>query len=89
VNNGGKRSEVKKVSEDVYGIIALDNKVIIKHCSMYEAFRNKGLKIKDADLLTAASAKANNLILITSDKELRKLERHGLEIRFINFMEIK
>ncbi|MEM1965415.1 MAG: hypothetical protein QXH12_04800 [Candidatus Caldarchaeum sp.] len=38
----GKRSYVKKVSEYLYEIIPLDNKVMIEYCSMCEAFRNNG-----------------------------------------------
>ncbi|MEM0089790.1 MAG: type II toxin-antitoxin system VapC family toxin [Nitrososphaerota archaeon] len=76
-----KRSEVKTTLEKVYDVIPLDNEVILEYCSIYEALKRRGQKIPDADLLIAASAKAKNLLLLTLDKEFKKLQEFGIEIK--------
>uniref|UniRef100_A0A7C5LAT6 Type II toxin-antitoxin system VapC family toxin n=1 Tax=Caldiarchaeum subterraneum TaxID=311458 RepID=A0A7C5LAT6_CALS0 len=79
-----KRNQVKTSLEKVYEIISLDNEVIMEYCDIYDALRSRGLKVPEAGLLIAASAKAKNLTLATSDKEFKKLDGLGLEIRLEN-----
>jgi predicted nucleic acid-binding protein len=42
--------------------------------------RRKGLNVGDADLLIAATAKANQLTLKTMDKDFERLREHGINI---------
>ena len=75
-----KRREVKLALEEIYTIIPLDNEVIQEYCNLYEALKRRGIKISDADLLIAASAKAKNLTLVTADKGFERLRELGIKI---------
>jgi len=75
-----KRREVKLALEEIYTIIPLDNEVIQEYCKLYEALKRRGIKISDADLLIAASAKAKNLTLVTADKGFERLRGFGVKI---------
>ena len=76
-----KRREVKPALEKIYTIIPLDNEVIQEYCNLYEALKRRGIKISDADLLIAASAKAKNLTLVTADKGFERLRRFDVKIQ--------
>ena len=78
-----KRSKTKKLLEEAFDIIPLDNHVILEYCNLYEELRKTGSLIPDADLIIAASAKTKNLKLITMDKHFEKLKNQGLEIEII------
>jgi len=75
-----KRREVKPALEKIYTIIPLDNEVIQEYCNLYEVLKRRGIKISDADLLIAASAKAKNLTLVTADKGFEGLRELGIKI---------
>jgi len=75
-----KRREVKQALEEIYTVIPLDNEVIQEYCDLYEALKRRGIKISDADLLIAASAKAKNLTLVTADRGLERLRELGIKI---------
>ena len=75
-----KRTKTKKLLEETFDIIPLDNHVILEYCNMYEELRKTGNLIPDADLLIAASAKSKNLKLITMDKHFKKLKNQEIEI---------
>ena len=38
----GKRERVKRLIEDAYDIININNKVILKYCEIYEILKRKG-----------------------------------------------
>jgi len=75
-----KRREVKPALEEIYVVIPLDNEVIQEYCNLYEALKRRGIKISDADLLIAASAKAKNLTLVTADKSFERLREFDVKI---------
>ena len=75
-----KRREVKLALEEIYTVIPLDNEVIQEYCNLYEALKRRGIKISDADLLIAASAKAKNLTLVTADKGFERLRELGIKV---------
>jgi len=76
----GKREGVKSLLEDSYGILGLDNEVILEYCRLYSELRRKGELIPDADLLVAATAMAHDLTLVTKDSHFRRLEEYGLSV---------
>ena len=71
---------MKPALEKIYTIIPLDNEVIQEYCNLYEALKRRGIRISDADLLIAASAKAKNLTLVTADKCFERLRGIGIKI---------
>ncbi len=75
-----KRRRVKELLERSYDVIYLDNKIILKYCELYDEFKQKGLLIPDADLLIAATALANNMALITKDRDFERLKEVGLRL---------
>ena len=75
-----KRREVKLALEEIYTVIPLDNEVIQEYCNLCEVLKGRGIKISDADLLIAASAKAKNLTLVTADKGFERLRGFGIKI---------
>jgi len=75
-----KRGELKKLIEEGFTIVEITNDVILEYCKLYHSLREKGQLMNDADLLLAASAKASDIPLITSDKGFKKLENLGVKI---------
>jgi len=75
-----KRLETKTALEEAFNIAQIDNEVVLEYCRLYEELRRKGLSMGDADLLIAATAKANQLTLKTMDKDFEKLREHGINI---------
>jgi len=47
---------------------------------MYDSLKKNGKLIPDADLLIAATAKANNMILKTKDFDFNRLRDLGLNV---------
>ena len=74
------RLEVKKLLEESFDVINIDNKVVITYCTLYQKLREKGETIPDADLLVAATAISRNLPLKTADKHFERLKALGLRI---------
>lgn len=58
-----KRPEVKKLLEESFIIINLNNKIFETYCHLYRKLKEKGILIPDADLLIAATATAQDLTL--------------------------
>ena len=75
-----KRGKVKKLLEECFNILNLDNKVIEIYCKLYNELREKGELIPDADLLVASTALAHNLSLKSKDKHFDKLRSFGLKL---------
>ncbi|MEM1610033.1 MAG: type II toxin-antitoxin system VapC family toxin [Sulfolobales archaeon] len=75
-----KRRRVKELLERSYDVIYLDNKVILKYCELYDELKQKGLLMSDADLLIAATALTNNMVLVTKDRDFERLKNVGLRL---------
>jgi len=75
-----KRGEVKRLLETSFEVLSIDNRVILKYCELYTLLRQKGELIPDADLLIAATAMANNLVLTTKDEHFERLKELGLKV---------
>jgi len=74
-----KRNVIKKLLEESYNLLTLDNKVITTYCTLYQTLREKGETLPDVDLLIAASAISNKLNLKTRDNHFNKLKPFGLQ----------
>ena len=71
-----KRPKAKRLLEESFPVLWLDNRVIETYCRL----RDEGLTIPDADLLIAATALSHNLTLKTKDPHLRKAKGFGLKL---------
>lgn len=76
-----KRRNVKVLIEEVYQVEPLDNAVILEYSSLYQALKEAGQPIPDADLIVAATAKTRNYELLSRDRHFDRLGDHGLKIR--------
>ncbi len=76
-----KREKTKQLLESVFDLLRIDNKTILKYCELYQELRRSREIIPDADLLIAATAIANNLELVTRDKDFIRLQRLGLKLK--------
>jgi len=79
----GKRLETKNALEEAFNMIQIDNEIVLEYCRLYEELKSRGLSMGDADLLIAATAKANKLTLKTMDKSFEKLREHNINIEII------
>lgn len=75
-----KRKDVKKLLEESFDVIWLDNDIIEIYCDLYDRLRERGLEIPDADLLIASTALSKNLVLRTKDKHFERLRDLGLSV---------
>jgi len=75
-----KRRKVKELLEKIYEILGIDNKVVLKYCEIYSRLKQDGLLISEVDMLIAAIALANNLSLVTKDKDFERLKELGLQL---------
>jgi len=74
-----KREEAKRLLEESFDIIGLDNSVILKYCELYEELRSRGEILSDADLIISATAIAKGMKLLTRNyRHFERLERYGL-----------
>lgn len=69
-----KRAMVKKLLEESFDVIRLDNKIIETYCELYNELKKGGLAMPDADLLIASAAISKKLRLKTKDKGFEKLK---------------
>ena len=79
----GKRLETKNALEEAFNMIQIDNEIVLEYCRLYEELKSRGLSMGDADLLIAATAKANKLTLKTMDKSFEKLREHDIDIEIV------
>jgi len=75
-----KRREVKRLLEESFDVLTLDNKVIETYCRLYQNLKRKGILIPDADLLIGATAISHNLVLKSGDQHFKRLEKLGLKL---------
>ena len=77
---GEKRALTKKLLEESFSVINLDNKVIGAYCSLYQKLKREGTPVPDADLLISATAMSHGLALKTGDEHIRRLKKFGLKL---------
>lgn len=75
-----KRVKVKELIEESFHIITINNKIIQVYCNLYQALKEKGMMIPDADLIIAATAISQNISLKTKDKHFERLKKLGLKL---------
>jgi len=78
-----KRSDVKKLLEESFRVLLIDNEVVKTYCRLYDALKSMGKLIPDADLLITSTAIAHNLVLKAKDKHFMLLEKLGLKLQLI------
>jgi len=78
---GDKRDKVKKLLEEIFDILPIDNNVILEYCNLYDKLKEKGQLLPDADLIIAATAKAYDLELATEDKDFLRLEEYNVKVK--------
>ena len=71
---------MKETFETTFGVLGLDNEVILTYCKLYNALKQKGEMLPDADPLIAATAITKKQKLISKDKNLQRLKAFGLEL---------
>lgn len=76
-----KRPVLKRLLEESYAVVNLDDAVVEKYCDLYETLKKKGSLLPDADLFIAATAMAHNLTLETTDEHFQRLKPHGLKLK--------
>lgn len=76
-----KRLAAKKLLEESFSIVNLDNSIIETYCRIYQVLKEEGNLIPDADLIIAATAKAHDLTLETKDAHFHRLKTLGLKLK--------
>jgi tRNA(fMet)-specific endonuclease VapC len=76
-----KRAKVKRLLEESYPLIDLDNSVIETYCRIYQTLRKEGASLPDADILIAAAAMVHDVTLETGDHHFQRLKPLGLKIK--------
>lgn len=75
-----KRERVKRLLEEAFDVVALDNPVVNIYCRLYSQLGERGISLADSDILIAASAIARDLELLTKDKGFDRLIDLGLRL---------
>jgi len=75
-----KRIKVKKLLEEAYNVLGIDNDVILKYCEIHTALKRRGQVMPDADALIAATAMARGLTLVTKDRDFERLVDLNLKL---------
>jgi len=78
--NPKKRDEVKKLLEESFKVIDLDNSIIRTYCDLYQRLKEEGSQIPDADLIIAATAITHNMTLRSKDRHFLRLREIGLKL---------
>ena len=76
-----KRVLAKKLLEESFSVLNLDNAIIETYCQIYRKLKGEGNLLPDADLLIAATAIAHDLILETKDNHFQRLKILGLKLK--------
>lgn len=79
-----KRVKAKKLLEESFDVLNLDNKVIETYCSLYNKLKDEGRQMPEADLLIAATAISSDIALKTRDEHFDRLIRLGLKLVQVN-----
>ncbi len=78
-----KRENIKRLLEESFEVIGLENEVILTYCDLYSSLKSDGDILPDADLLVASSALAHDLTLKSGDKDFERLENYGLPVEIV------
>ena len=73
-----KRAGAKGLLEESFDLLSLDNDTVLTYCSLYQALRERGDSIPDADLLIAATAMSRDIPLKSGDRHFERLKDFGL-----------
>jgi tRNA(fMet)-specific endonuclease VapC len=76
-----KRLAVKRLLEESFIVLNLDDSIIESYCKIYRKLKEEGNLLPDADLIIAATAVAHNLILETKDTHFLRLRSFGLKLK--------
>lgn len=68
-----KRIKVKRLVEEAYSVLGIDNDVTLKYCEIYTALSRRGQVMSDAGALVAATAMAHSLTLVTRGRDFERL----------------
>ncbi|MEM4873197.1 MAG: type II toxin-antitoxin system VapC family toxin [Thermofilaceae archaeon] len=79
----GKRGAVKRLLEESFDVINLNNDVVRVYCELYDELKKRGSPVPDADLLIASTAIAHNLVLKSKDRHFKELVSHGLKLELV------
>ncbi len=74
-----KRRVVKRLLEESFTVLNLDNKLIETYCVFYDELKRSNL-LPDADLIIAATAVSYDLTLETRDGHFNRLKPFGLKL---------
>jgi tRNA(fMet)-specific endonuclease VapC len=76
-----KRLQIRQLLEESFSILNLNNSIIEAYCKIYRKLKEEGNLLPDADLIIAATAIANDLILETKDVHFQRLKTVGLKLK--------
>jgi tRNA(fMet)-specific endonuclease VapC len=76
-----KRQVVRKMLEEAFRVINIDDSIIQTYCEIYRSLKQRGELLPDADLIIAATAIAYDLEIKTSDIHFHRLEALGLKLK--------
>jgi predicted nucleic acid-binding protein len=68
-----RRTRVKHLLEESFSVISIDNSTIEAYCDLYMKLKKEGNLLPDTDLITAASAMAHDLALVTNHEHFKRL----------------
>lgn len=75
-----KRPLIKKLLEESFTVLNLDNSTIEAYCKIYRKLKEEGNLLPDADLIIAATAVAHDLTLETKDTNFKRIRSLGLKL---------
>ena len=76
-----KRPSAKRLLEESFIILNLEDNIIEIYCKLYRGLKDEGNLLPDADLIIAATAIAHNLVLETNDAHFQRLKALGLKLK--------
>jgi len=76
-----KRLQAKQLLDQSFMVLDLDDKVTEVYCKIYRRLKEQRTLLPDADLIIAATAIANNLVLETNDGHFQRLRSFGLKLK--------
>jgi predicted nucleic acid-binding protein len=76
-----KRPIVKRLLEENFMVLNIDDNIIEVYCRIYRKLKSEGNLLPDADLVIAATAIAHDLVLETKDSHFLRLKPLGLKLK--------
>jgi hypothetical protein len=75
-----KRGDAKRLIEETFTVLPIDNETILAYCTLYDDLKGRGELIPDSDLMIAATAMVRDTSLRSRDNHFKRLESHGLKL---------